>query len=284
MKKVVAIYHKDCNDGTTAAAVVLKKFPEAEVFPLLHNYTNEDLKPILEKIDEETEIYTVDCVMGVKEILNKRFKITSLDHHIGAKEEFEKLAKENPNFTFIFDNEKSGAGVTWSYFFPNEEMPMFVKLVQDADIWTGKFGRDSRDLGNYISGQRNNPVVFLKFLNSDVNELIEKGRSITDFIAEEIKVELKKSHIILKIGEFEVPAYNTSSIFRSEVGHHFSEILNKAVGIFTINGNEVKMSFRSNEGQTPSALDLAKILGGGGHTKASAVFVPLDKFLDMIVR
>jgi hypothetical protein len=34
MEHVVCIYHKNCIDGTTAAAVVLKRFPSADVVPL----------------------------------------------------------------------------------------------------------------------------------------------------------------------------------------------------------------------------------------------------------
>ncbi len=283
MKKVVAIYHKDCSDGTTAAAVVLKKFPEAILFPLAHNFTKDEFEPIKETINQETDIYTVDCVIGVPEILELGYKVTSLDHHIGAKEEFENLAKENQNFTFVFDNNKSGAGVTWSYLFPDTEMPKFVQMIQDGDLWTGKFGRDTRDLGHYVSGSRNDPSAFLNYMSDDVDKLIEKGRAITDFLAEEIKDEYKKLPIILKIGDYEVPAYNIGSIFKSESGHYFSEKTNKAVGIFTINGDSVKISFRSNDSQTPTALDLSKILGGGGHKKAAAVFITFKKFLEIII-
>ncbi len=283
MKKVVAIYHKDCNDGTTSAAIVLKKFPDAFLFPLAHNFTKEEFEPIEKLLDQEAEVYTVDCVIGVLEILKLGYKVTSLDHHIGIKEEYEKLARENPNFTFVFDNDKSGAGVTWSYLFPDAEMPRFVQMIQDGDLWTGKFGRDTRDLGNFASGARNNPSAYLSYMNDDIDKMIEKGKAVTDFLAEEIKDEYKKLPVILKIGDYEVPAYNIGSLFKSQSGHYFSEKLNKTVGVFTINGNMAKISFRSNDGQSPSALDLAKTLGGGGHNKAAAVFIPLKQFLDMIV-
>ena len=47
MQKVVVIYHKDCIDGTTAAAVVLRRFPEAKLFPLSHDPSVDDLEKVL---------------------------------------------------------------------------------------------------------------------------------------------------------------------------------------------------------------------------------------------
>ncbi len=162
-------------------------------------------------------------------------------------------------------------------------MSKFVQMIQDGDLWTGKFGRNTSDLGNYVSVSRNDPSAFLNYMSEDVDKIIEKGKAITDFLAEEIKDEYKKLPIILKIGTYEVPAYNIGSIFKSQSGHYFSEKINQAVGIFNINGASVKISFRSNDGQMPNALDLAKILGGGGHKKAAAAFITLKQFLDMII-
>jgi len=283
MEKIVAIYHGDCNDGTTAGAVVLKKFPNAQVFPLSYSSTKEDIDLILNTLDSETEIYTVDCGIGLQEILSKGYKVTTIDHHIGTKEEFENLAKTNPNFTFIFDNNKSGASLSWAYFFPDEPVPELIKYVEDIDLWKLKYGDDSKDINNYISIFRNDPVVVLGYLNGNLDEIKKFGNIISKYNNDEIKNLLELEPIKIKIGEYEVSAYNIEN-YRSEIGNILSKSLSKTAVMFTIDGDKVKFSFRSQEDNIPSALDLASKLGGGGHKKSAGGATSIKNFLEMIVR
>jgi uncharacterized protein len=155
--KTIAIYHKDCTDGTTAAAVVLRKFPEAKVFPLSHGFETHELEAILKEISLGDQIFTVDCVIGVPELLALGHKVTSIDHHIGIKEEMFELSRSNKDFTFIFDNDRSGASLTWITFFPDEKMPEVIKLVEDGDLWKGKYGKDTKDVANYLLKLANKP-------------------------------------------------------------------------------------------------------------------------------
>ena len=94
MKRIVGIYHGDCADGTTAAAVLLKKFPDIKLFPLKHRYDEEAFEELLKKIDKDTIVYTVDNVIGVERFLPVAKEVISIDHHISEKGGAEKLAKE----------------------------------------------------------------------------------------------------------------------------------------------------------------------------------------------
>ena len=283
MKKIVAIYHKNCIDGTTAAAIVLRKFKEAQLFPLSHDYTEEDLGQVLDVIDEATEIYTVDCVIGVPEILSRGFKVAAIDHHIGIKEQFSLLAKENSNFTFIFDNDKSGASLSWQYFFPNEEMPEMIKLVEDSDLWKGQYGDDTKYVNNYLWLWVNNPAKILQILEGDLNEVKKKGEVISTYAEKEISDLLELPPIHLKISEYVFKAYNITN-YVSACGNILAERNGQTAVMFTIKGSDVKFSFRAKAGQEPSALDLAKSLGGSGHVLAAGARVPLTKFIEMIVQ
>ena len=86
---------------------------------------------------------------------------------------------------------------------------------------------------------------------------------------------------LLKIGDFTVKAFNVGN-FQSEIGNILAEKLGEAVALFNIKGYQVRFSFRSVEGQSPSALDLAKILGGGGHKNAAGASIPLEQFCKII--
>lgn len=282
MQKVVVIYHKDCIDGTTAAAVVLRRFPEAKLFPLSHDPSVDDLEKVLAIIDSDTDIYTVDCGIGVQEILSRGFKVMTIDHHVGVKDSLDLLVKENTNFTYLFDNEKSGASLAWQYFFPDEELPEMIKLVEDSDLWKGQFGEDTKNVNNYLWLFINEPDKILQILEGDLNEVKKQGKVISIYAEKEIMKLVEIPAISLKIGEHIFPAYNITN-HESACGNILSEKNNQTAVMFTIKGDVVKFSFRSKAGQNLSALDLAKILGGNGHVLAAGARVPLSEFMQMIV-
>jgi len=279
MKNIIGIYHNKCIDGTASAAVLLKKFPEAKVFPLPHGYITDDIAEILECVTSESEVYTVDCSLGVEECLLKGATVTTIDHHIGGKEKLEALAHEEEKFTFIFDNEKSGASLTWSYFFPEESLPELIKYVEDADIWTWKYGDDTKHVNNYLSMYRNDPEKMLGFIeNEDIESLKEKGSIISEYTDLAIEKNIETLPNTLKIGEWDVPAYNITS-YHSMCGNKLSETLGKTVAMYSINGDEVTIGFRSTDESSPTSLELATALGGGGHVKASGARMNLEEFL-----
>ena len=283
-EKIVGIYHGDCPDGTGAAAVLLKKFPSIKLFPLKHHFEEKDFAPILEAVDDDTTVYTVDNVLGVEEFVKKAKEVISLDHHIGANEEMKAFAAAHRNFTYIFDNNKSGSSLTWTHFFGEDTMPELVKFIEDIDIWRNAYGDRSKHSSLFLIPYVNRPDAVLGFFSENVEKLLEKGEAISDFadyIVESFVARAEPTYV--KIGESVVPAFNAQHIFVSDIGHALSEKLEMAVMLFRIRGERAHMSFRSSEGQTPTALALAESVGGGGHVLAAGAHMPLQKFCGMIV-
>lgn len=281
--KTIAIYHKDCTDGTTAAAVVLKKFPKASLFPLGHGFKPEELEIILKEVKAGDQIYTVDCVLGVKEFLDKGLNVISIDHHAGGEIENEELARKNKNFTFVFDNKKSGASLAWDYFFPKEKKPEIVELVEDRDLWNWKYGQKTKNVSNSLYMIVNKPEEILKLFGQPLNAIEKEGAIISRFTDMLIEHEVKTTEpIMVRVGTHTVPFYNIT-INKSESGNILATKLGKTVGLFTIDGEKVRISFRSLDGQTPSALELAKILNAGGHKNASGAKMSLADFIKSIV-
>lgn len=282
MNKKIGIYHKSCIDGTTAAAVLLRKFPDIMLFPVGHSDIEDTLAQIREIDGKDSEIYFVDITAGIEDLLKGKYKITAIDHHIGGKERMEKIVAENDNVTYIFDNNKSGASLAWSYLFPDEKAPEIIKYVEDSDLWTQKYD-DTKYVTNYLFMHINSPETVLKFFDEDITALKEKGKTIADYSDIQIdRLVDSRESIDLKIGEYTVPAHNVT-IYESAVGHKISESQDQTAVMFNIKGDSVKFSFRSIDGQSPSALELAKLLGGGGHQNASGAEIPLKDFLKMIV-
>ena len=283
-EKIVGIYHGDCSDGTAAAAVLLKKFPSIKLFPLKHSYEPTDFAPILEAVDMDTTIYTVDNVLGVETLLPLAKEVVSIDHHIGAKEEMEVLAKKSANFTYVFNNDKSGASLAWMHFFGEETTPELVRLIQDFDIWQWKFGDRTKYASRFLIPFVNQPDKLLSFFDADIETLLQNGRAVSDLADYMVETFIARAEpTFLRVGETKVPAFNAQHMFVSEIGRGLSEKLGSAVIMFRIRGERVSMSLRSIEGQSPTALDLATTLGGGGHTHASGAFMPLKRFCEMIV-
>ncbi len=126
MERTVILYHGSCPDGFGGAYAAWKRFGDtAEYIPL---HRGDDLPAGL----EGDNLYFVDFTyeMGAMEHFVSIAKtVTVLDHHIGMKEVVESMP------AFIFDNNKSGAGIAWSYFNPELSFPTLLAHVQDDDLF-----------------------------------------------------------------------------------------------------------------------------------------------------
>ncbi|MDP3735626.1 MAG: DHHA1 domain-containing protein [bacterium] len=278
----IGLYHKDCTDGTAAAAVLLKKFPHIELHPVGHDISHSELENLLGRVSADTEVYTVDIAVGVQELLAHAKSVVTIDHHIGIKETLEQLAREHENFTFVFDNERSGASLAWHHFFPEKPVTELITLVEDNDLWRFSFGQRTRHLLMHLSTLMNQPKRVLELLGGNLEPFIAAGEHMTRYADTLISHFAEgRDPTWLRVGEHRVPGYN-SPYFESELGHALSKKHDSAVAIFRFKGAVVNFSVRSADGQNPSALDLATLLGGGGHRNASGASVPIEKFVAML--
>ncbi len=278
---IVGVYHKGCIDGTTAAAVLSKKFPDVALYPLTHSYQPSDLVPILERLTSETQVYTLDCALGVREFLERGVSVITLDHHISVHDELLTLAKENSRFTYIFDNNKSGASLSWAYFFPEVHRPWIIDLVEDHDLGRWRLQPDTKYLNNYLAAFVDMPEAVLPLFSGIPDEVKHEGMVVTHFIDLLVEQFSELKPVLMHINGHQVRAYNATTC-QSEVGHRLSQETEAAVCLFTVQGDHVRLSFRSSPGQVPSALDLAQAVGGGGHVQASGAKIPLSTFLGLL--
>ena len=282
-KNIIGIYHKDCVDGTTAAAVLLRKFPDITLFPLHHSYESPEVEPIVAAAGGSSDVYMVDCALGVEELLEEGNTITIIDNHIEVKDNLEALDSANDHVTFIFDEEKSEASLTWASLFPDEEKPEIIKFVEDSDLWQWELGEDTKYVNNYLSILVNNPQEILKlFDNAALEEVKIKGKAISDYVDFNVtKLTEGRKPLNIRVGPHEIPAYNVTTHV-SSVGSNLSRDLDKAVGLYTITGEIVRLEFRSKEHHNPTSYELARQLGGGGHRDSAVAEVPISAFLEMI--
>lgn len=285
-KNPICIYHEHCNDGTTAAAVFLRKFAKGLTFPLSHGYEAEDIAPILEHIDHNTVVYTIDCALGIKEFLQKGAKVITLDHHAGMKDEMDKFVKENKNLTYIFDNHYSGATLAWKYFFPNEQQPKITLLVEDSDLWQWRLKPESEYVNVYLPTLQNQPEKIIElFDDTNLTRFVEQAQKIHSFTlwyVEEMVKKAKPTFIAYKT--FKIPAYNTTFLMKDFIANR---LLDPELGVsitFSVKEGKVNMSVRGREGSKISALEVAQSLGGNGHRNSAGTKpISLDEFAKRII-
>jgi len=277
----LVIYHKDCIDGTAAAAVVLRKFPNAQTFPLHHGYSAEDLQPVQKAAQSCDNVYTVDCAMGAKELTADGYPVTIIDHHAGMQHELTMLTSTNKNVQYIFDNNKSGASLTWSHLFPDEPTPEIILYIEDIDLWRWRFGTKTKHVANYVRLFKNLPEKVVELFSRDIKEILKDGALLSAYEDSTIRTLIEVESLPLRIGNFTIPAFNVG-VHVSSTGNLLSEQEGKAVALYVIRGSEVQFSFRSYDTHTPSALTLAQLLGGNGHKNAAGARIPLAQFLELL--
>lgn len=286
---IIAIYHADCPDGTTAAACLLARYPEAHLFPLTHAYTPGELKVITDRVTPETIAYTLDCVIGARELAEHAKELHIIDHHESAEGETRAFAAEKPNVTFTFDNEHSGASLAWSYFNPGIAVPEFVSLVEMDDLY--KFAEGNRDRSRmivvHLMTMLNHPELVAQLLTSPIEPLLASGKIMLDYQESLVRNFVEQAvPLSVRVGEHVVPAYNVMSFgnfFDSDIKSAALKKHATPICAFTIAGDTVRLSFRSEEGMAPTALDLASILGGGGHKHASGARMNREGFFKMVL-
>ncbi|OYV25665.1 MAG: hypothetical protein B7W98_03705, partial [Parcubacteria group bacterium 20-58-5] len=125
-KDIAILYHGGCPDGFGGAYAAWKKFGDsADYIPVKYE------QPVPKHI-EGKELYMVDfCYeQGIMDGLLKNAKsLVVLDHHEGVRDVVESM----PNH--IYDSQRSGATIAWSYFHPETPVPTFLTYVEDADLF-----------------------------------------------------------------------------------------------------------------------------------------------------
>ena len=295
------IYHKKCPDGFAGFfilhkakkidknAIIFPDVPGAKVVP--SNIDNKDV--IIIDVAYKANI--------VREIIMRAKSLLFIDHHITIHEEIKELQNQfSDKFRYIFNNNKSGATLTWDFLYPKKKHPYFIDLIEDNDIGRWKMP----NIKNFMTGFSVNYDLKLTFDNikkfnsllnkSTINKLINKGKIYNEYKsylttenASRYSVKKFPSNLIYKKfnnffskpGQYKVAVYCGSScpgpsdlaekiLKESDCDFFIAWVLN-------FDRNEYILTFRSiniNVGE------IAKLFNGGGHTYAAACSFKIDKY------
>lgn len=270
LKDTVVIYHDQCRDGFGSAYAAWKKFGDTASY--IPRKTQDAVPDGL----TDKELYILDYSYKKAELENliaANRSVMVIDHHDSAREDVTAFSEN------IFDNDHSGAVLSWMYFHPDTEVPLLLKYVEDHDIWKMAMPHN-REFGAAL-GEYNQDFETWDQLVKNLDDrdhfskFISHGATIAGFeddLVEKILTFREKAtfegHTIYVL--------NAERIYRSILGHKLSKLSaeegNSALAIVYYRYDGwVHCSLRS-EGDIHVG-EIAKKYGGGGHKNAGSIRV-----------
>jgi oligoribonuclease NrnB/cAMP/cGMP phosphodiesterase (DHH superfamily) len=311
MNKTIVIYHGGCRDGFCAAWVynkyynsqineVIKKQPDndkgkfgyfngVEYHPGFYGQEPPDVK------DKNVIILDFCYPLEVmKQIIKNSNSVHWIDHHKTAQPFVDYLRKcSEPNndigvegaLQFSFDNNRSGAGLTWDYFFPSQPRPWIVDYVEDRDLWAKKL--PSSDIINaYISVLEFDFKVWDLIEEHMTVDTAEKNGIIAIAKTEQYVREVCKNVYFVDILKFEklsdkfgdvkehswskIPTVNICQVDCSEVLAHLLKLYPlSAFSLYWFKRADGMYQYGLRSIGDFDVSTVAKLFGGGGHRNAA---------------
>lgn len=277
---IKVIYHKGCPDGITAAAVAYSVFKEnAEYIPAIHGEDPPDV--------HGCDVYVLDFSYSrevCEELEANAESLVILDHHKTAEKELEGLDCAH------FDMHHSGAYLTWKWFYPHEQVPQFIKYVEDRDLWRYTFPETKAfsiaffvDMGttneeDMISslGERIRDKFCMSLV---VEDYINNGKILSSYQDSLVRQACEKSLSSTSENGTSIYICNSQTM-QSDIGSELVKNGGAALIWYQVSPGDFRCSLRSSPGIDVSQI--AKHFGGGGHACAAGCNAyPWDVFDQM---
>jgi oligoribonuclease NrnB/cAMP/cGMP phosphodiesterase (DHH superfamily) len=202
--------------------------------------------------------------------------VTILDHH---KTAIDDLSGLSDRILKEFDLDRSGAMISWNFFFKNIEAPEIVAYVQDRDLWTKRLPDCDLIASGLASMMRiqdlEGAMNLAKFLlvqpdqKAFIQSLKTTGMAVKVLIDNAVEDALLDSSSQI-VGGYQVPFVRARTEYQkiaySDIGNALLEFYPSAPFACVEVGGGWALRSKSDR------LDVevvAKSLGGGGHRNAS---------------
>lgn len=276
--KTLCIYHGNCADGFGAAWVVRHALGEANVdfHPAAYGKPAPDVTGRSVIIVDFS--YPLEILQQMVEIGTS---ILVIDHHKTAAEALAQLPKAPSSYLLWmeshdqlaahFDMHRSGAGMTWDFFFPAEARPALINHIEDRDLWQFKL-EETKDVMAAVFSHPQDFETWDRLMADNIQALRQDGHAIDRKHQKDVADLVASNSRYLVVGGVTVPAINLPHTMASDAGHLLSQGQPFAA-IYWDTAEGRSFSLRStDEGEDVSAI--AQQYGGGGHRNAAGFKVP----------
>ncbi len=266
--KNICIYHKDCADGF-GSALAFKQWADGkglfvEFYPA--QYGDKDIPDVSGK-----DVTIVDFSYPREALLKMNEQANSLlviDHHKTAQEALKDL-----DFC-LFDMDKSGAVLTWEYFFPKRPIPLLLLYIQDKDLWNWEL-EQSKEISASLQSMDADFEIWEQYLdNNNLPELTVKGEAILEYQSKIVEKIGKSELPMIEIAGYTVPCVNATTLI-SEIGNKISQGYPFSASYFETKDKRIYSLRSAKDGIDVS--EIAKRFGGGGHFHASSFSIDKPK-------
>lgn len=285
----LCIYHGNCADGFTAAWVVREYFRRLHMEAEIDFHAGFYQAPPPDVTGRRIIMVDFSYKRGVLvDMASKAESILVLDHHKTAEADLigfelpEQCLPKAGDYPWLpaaglnafFDMDRSGAGLAWDYFFPDEWRPKLIDIVEDRDLWRFQYPYTRAVQAAIFSYPYDFEVwdMLVKQAGEDLTHLANQGQAIERKHFKDITELLKILKHRMTIAGWDVPVANLPYIFSSDAGNTMAQGEPFAACYYDKpEGRE--FSLRS----APDGIDVSEIaarFGGGGHKHAAGFRVP----------
>lgn len=283
----LVIYHGKCTDGFTAATAAWMFFGgKGEYFGAQYGKfeTVDDLPH-----PNGRPVYIVDFSFPpefMNQLGERTDKLVLLDHHKSAMDSLNGFTcycgdEHRRESEIHFDMDRSGAMMSWDYFFPDVEPPALFKHVQDRDLWQWKLQGTreflesldmvDQDFGAYARIAQMGEDEMAQFM-CDGDAMNRKYMKIVG--------EITKGAVPIRFNGQDGLLVSCHGQFASDVGNILAAKCGSFAMMWDVGHDKVKVSVRSVKGF--DSIPLSSSMGGGGHQQASGFAMPLDRLLELL--
>lgn len=295
MNETIVIYHGGCRDGFCAAWVYHKYLKQQ-----IDNYIQELAKTGGPTFDlgrgptyhpgyygqDPPDVKDKDVVIldfcypleVMEEIHNTCKSFIWLDHHKTAQPVADKIFGWSDKVNGAFRLDKSGAGLAWDYFFPNEPRPWLVDYVEDRDLWK-KAITNSDTINAYIACLEFDFKVWDEANNKKVQDIYEYGK-IAEMKTEQYIREVCKNVYFVDIVYLndkdaaryfrKIPTVNICQVDCSEVMAHLLVLYpSSPFSMYWFKRHDGMYQYGLRSIGDFDISSVAKLYGGGGHKNAA---------------
>jgi uncharacterized protein len=281
----IVLYHSPCPDGYGSAFVVwnyLKRtygIERAEQVKYIGCRHNESRTPGDEFYQNLVGKNVLMCDFSyslpiIRQIIDSAASFLVLDHHKSAEDNLCDLEDEYK----IFDMKRSGVGITWDFYFPNEPLPDFLAFIQDRDLWKYELA-DTARFTAFFHHQPSDFSLWETYLQTDIlkDAIITGGHWLAyrdELVGQAVK---NASYVIQEINnQYCIVLYVNNMQFKSEIG---SELFKRfpdgdfsCIWHYDLFYDKTVVSLRSTD-ERMSVIPIAQDHQGGGHRNASGGFM-----------
>ncbi|HXV26491.1 MAG TPA: hypothetical protein VD862_00455 [Candidatus Paceibacterota bacterium] len=263
-KKIVVLYHAECTDGFVAAWAAFRHFgKKAEYHAVEHQY------PMPEKLTGK-EVYTLDFTYPediTRALMADNERVTSIDHHVSVAD------VTRMTVGGVYDNDHSGAMLSWKYFHPDVPAPLLVRIVEDYDLHRFSLP-ETRTIMDFLDLYDFEFTTYTKLARMldrpmGLRRGLRTGGIVSLYRERAVRSLMGNSTYEVQFDEHKAGAINTE-FYHAEIATLLAEKYHVGIA-WRVRPHGTYVSLRSDG--TVNVADLASRYGGGGHARSAGFVV-----------